>query len=412
MESVANNVKSILNAEAEEKNLDFQVNTDSSISQAHVGDDIRLRQVLINLVGNAIKFTDQGKVWLTILKLKNVGDHELIRFEVEDTGVGMSEEFIQRIFDKFSQEHNTANRRFEGTGLGMSIANDLVQLMGGELRVQSEKNRGTRCTFELLLPKGDVSRLAGNAISISENDLDGMRLLLVEDNEMNRFIASQSLLLFGCEVDEATNGKEAIERLETNTYDLVLMDIQMPVMDGVEATRTIRETLGLKLPIIALTANAFKHDIQRYLDSGFNDYVIKPYEEDELLRKIARYYKNESLDGLSIPNNEPLHDLKQLIALSRGNEAFVERMTSIFIGLAEESIVALKAAREKANYDELRSAAHKLKPSLQQMGIESLYHVVRDVEQFNPHQTPLDDLDFNLTRMYTVLSKVIEDLRK
>jgi len=411
LESVANNVKSILNAEAEEKNLDFQIVVDKALAQAHIGDDIRLRQVLINLVGNAIKFTDEGKVWLTILKLKNLGDHELIRFEVEDTGVGMSEDFIQRIFDKFSQEQSTANRRFEGTGLGMSIANDLVGLMGGELRVQSQKHKGTRCTFELLLPHGDVSRIAGNAVSVHQGDLDGMKLLLVEDNEMNRFIASQSLLLFGCEVDEATNGKEAIDRLSERTYDLVLMDIQMPVMDGVEATRIIREELQLELPIVALTANAFKHDIQRYLDSGFNDYVIKPYEEEELLRKIARYNSsaqsklNGTLDAVQ------LYNLQALQTLSRGNEEFVDRMTSIFIELAENSVNALRISRRQTNYHDLRAAAHKLKPSLQQMGIDALYHVIRDIEQFNPHQTPLDVLDKNLERIYTVLSRVVSELK-
>lgn len=411
LESVANNVKSILSTEAYEKNLDFRVYVDSRLAKAHVGDDIRLRQVLINLVGNAIKFTDEGKVCLSIRKIKELDEHELIRLEVEDTGVGMSEEFIQRIFDKFSQEQNTANRRFEGTGLGMSIANDLVSLMGGELTVESQKNAGTRCSFDLLLPVGDVSRLSGNSVAVNPGDLDGMHVLLVEDNEMNRFIAGQSLLLFGCEVDEATNGQEALERLRESVYDLVLMDIQMPVMDGVEATRIIREELELGLPIVALTANAFKHDIQRYLDSGFNDYVIKPYEEDELLRKIARYYtrKSEKPKG---KRPESLYTLDALNELSRGNSEFVNRMVGIFTELATESVKNLQHARESHNFDELRTTAHKLKPSLQQMGIDSLYHVIRDVEQFNPRQTPMDELDALLSEIYTTLNVVIDELNK
>lgn len=411
LEAVANNVKSILSAEAHEKNIHFGVQVDQDLAQAHVGDDIRLRQVLINLVGNAIKFTDEGKVCLSITKIQESGDHELIRFEVKDTGVGMSEEFVHRIFDKFSQEQNTANRRFEGTGLGMSIANDLVRLMGGELTVTSQKNAGTRCSFDILLPKGDVSRLSGNSVAVNPGDLGGMQVLLVEDNEMNRFIAGQSLLLFGCEVDEATNGQEALERLRESVYDLVLMDIQMPVMDGLEATRIIREELKLGLPIVALTANAFKHDIQRYLDSGFNDYVIKPYEEDELLRKIARYYTRK--DGKpKEKRTAPLYTLDALNELSRGNNEFVNRMVGIFTELATESVKNLQHARESHNFDELRTTAHKLKPSLQQMGIDSLYHVIRDVEQFNPRQTPMDELDARLSEIYTTLNVVVDELKK
>ncbi|KZS01283.1 Aerobic respiration control sensor ArcB-like protein, partial [Daphnia magna] len=163
-----------------------------------------------------------------------------------------SEEFIARIFDKFSQEEDTTNRRFEGTGLGMAISNDLVKLMGSELKVLSIKDKGTTIQFELQLPKGNVANLYNAGVEIKKNKLKGTRVLLVEDNEMNRFIARQSLEYAGCTITEAENGQEAIGKLKEYNFDLILMDIQMPIMDGVEASIYIRNKLKLEVPIIAL----------------------------------------------------------------------------------------------------------------------------------------------------------------
>jgi CheY-like chemotaxis protein len=252
------------------------------------GDGVRVRQVLINLIGNAIKFTEEGYVKL---KLKLIDDDpkvQTLRIEVKDSGIGMSEEFIAHLFDKFSQEENTANRKFDGTGLGMAISRDLVRLMGGELMVESKKGKGTHCWFDLKLSKADQfsGDLFLDSADINEESKKDIQILLVEDNEMNRFIAIQTLKQLNVGLAEATNGREAVEILKRERFDLVLMDIQMPEMDGVEATDRIRRELGLEMPIIALTANAFKHDIQRYLNIGMNDFITKPYEEEVFLKKV------------------------------------------------------------------------------------------------------------------------------
>jgi PAS domain S-box-containing protein len=410
--TVTNNLRSILHSEAEEKNLQFDVIVAPEIAKAHVGDDIRLRQVLINLLGNAIKFTEAGSITLEARLLATSNIDQTIELIVTDTGVGMSEEFVQRIFDKFSQEQNQANREYEGTGLGMSISNDIVALMGGVLTVESKKGHGTTCRFKLTLPLGDPGRIAGSSVSIGKGDLSGMQILLVEDNEMNRFIANQSLAFAGCVVTEAVDGAQAIQQLEERQFDLVLMDIQMPTMDGTEATRIIREKYGEHPPILALTANAFKHDIQRYLAIGFNDYVTKPYEEEELLLKVSRYFKGERKTMARPKVNRQFYSIELLEGMSRGNTEFIERMTEIFTGVVKETLQELKVSRTAEDFKSLRSQAHKLKPSLEQMKVDTLYHIIRDIEQYNEHDTPIAILDDKLEVTYQVLEQILSDLEK
>lgn len=288
LETLVRDIHKIFLNQAKHKNIDFKLGVDSDIYISLNGDEVRIRQVLINLIGNAIKFTEEGYVSLDLKVIEDAPEVQTVRIVVKDSGIGMSEQFITHLFDKFSQEENAANRKFDGTGLGMAISRDLVKLMGGELMVQSKKGKGTHCWFDLTLSK--VEHSAEDLLLVSTagelENREEICVLLVEDNEMNRFIAIQTLKQLNVEITEAKNGREAVEILKQESFDLVLMDIQMPEMDGVEATDRIRRELGLTMPILALTANAFKHDIQRYLDIGMNDYITKPYDEEEFLKKV------------------------------------------------------------------------------------------------------------------------------
>ncbi len=289
--NLLNSIDFIFKPTAEEKGLSFTIERGESIYPYMLGDEVRLRQVIINLLGNAIKFTEKGFVKLYIDLLHSDEQKQQLRFRAVDTGVGMSQEFIGKIFEKFSQELNTANRKFEGTGLGMTISRDLLKLMGSELKISSEKQLGTVVEFELTLTKSfdwvdqEVS-LEDKSISIV-----GARILMAEDNKINRLIAGKSLELMGCEVVEVENGLLAIEKLHKDHFDLILMDIQMPEMDGIEATLIIRNEMKIDTPIVALTANAFKHDIDNYFAIGMNDYIIKPFEEEEFVNKITKNCK-------------------------------------------------------------------------------------------------------------------------
>ena len=411
--TLLNNIYSIMYSQAIEKNLEFNIHIDANIHPVLIGDDIRLRQVLINLIGNSVKFTQFGHIELSATLIHEDEFNQTLRFEVSDTGIGMSKEFITRIFDKFSQEQNTSNRKFEGTGLGMAISHDLIKLMGGKMLIKSKKNEGTTCIFELMFTKSKATQLHPKSTEIKANVFKGMRALLVEDNEMNRFIAIQSLNYLGFETREAENGKIAVEEVQKNNFDIILMDIQMPTMDGVEATKYIREQLKLDIPIIALTANAFKHDIKLYLSIGMNDFIIKPYDEQEFFRKIqiniSNYTNRNNIDDIdSMPQ---LYDLSQIKKISRGDEVFVNKIIELFIALCDENIPELERAKKNNDVDTVKKIAHKLKASVIQMGITNIYDDVILLVELDA-SIPFSDTSIKaIDKIILSLQNVVNDLK-
>jgi PAS domain S-box-containing protein len=384
---LANNTHSILSSQASEKGLEFKVNLSADIKDALIGDEVRIRQVLINLLDNSIKFTEKGFVSLSINVLETTKAHQLLQFDVIDSGIGMSESYITEIFNSFSQEDSTASRKFGGTGLGFTIANDLLKLMGSELKLESSKGKGTSIGFTLQLPLGDPGAITGKTAIVKPMALEGFKVLLVEDNKMNRFITQHSLSYLGCSVMEAENGRESVEMMDKNDFDLVLMDIQMPEMDGMEATQYIRNVLKKNTPIIALTANAFRHDIEKYMAEGMDDYIIKPYDEQDLFRKLNRFYelkKQQTKDNSQASGSnkcKDLYDLGMIKEMSRGNEAFVQKMLNIFVGVVSENVRIMDKAVINNDFETLRKIAHKLKPSIDQMGIAALKEKIRLLEK-------------------------------
>lgn len=392
LSALAYNVHSIMYSQTQEKNLDFSLHVSPEIKPALLGDETRLRQVLINLIGNAIKFTEKGRIALTVEVRDTSDKRQKIHFEVTDTGIGMSDEFVAKIFDKFSQEQNTANRKYEGTGLGMAISNDLLKLMGSRLYVESEKNVGTTFWFEIEFEFGDPGRLVTKSEQLKPNTFQGKKVLLVEDNMMNRFIACRSLEFLGFDITEAENGLIAVEAAKNTRFDLILMDIQMPEMNGVEATEVIRNTLGLSTPIIALTANAFRHDIDLYLKKGMNDFITKPYDEQDLFFKIehaltlnvAKEIQSEQPESSIVnPNAGTLYDLTSLENMARGDTQFIQTMLQIFIGLAQETVDKMDMALASRDLVTIQRTAHKIKPSLDQLGVDSLYELIRKLEKYD-----------------------------
>jgi PAS domain S-box-containing protein len=277
---------------AEEKGLLFEYKIDEKTPQFLVGDPVRLNQILFNLIGNAIKFTLEGGITLKVtLKNKNKSKATLV-FDVTDTGIGIEEDKLDTIFETFKQEDDSTTRKFGGTGLGLSISKSLVELYGGELKVKSKKNVGTTFWFEITLPIGTGENVRTKSdIKINTNPLKGKKVLLVEDHEINRFLATTILQQWNINVDIAENGVIAVEKVKENTYDAILMDMQMPEMGGVEATKIIRNILHSNVPIIALTANAVKGDAEKCLAAGMNDYLSKPFEPSDLFNKLLNQIK-------------------------------------------------------------------------------------------------------------------------
>jgi PAS domain S-box-containing protein len=425
LSAVLSNVKSILTSRASGKKIMFTVESSALIARALKGDSLRLSQVLINLLGNSIKFTDEGFVKLNVILLESDDEIQKIRFEIIDSGIGMSHEFQQNIFNKFTQENDHSTRSHEGTGLGMSISKEIIELMGGNVELESIKGKGTKIAFEINFPYGIEDNLI-RIDNVTRNfDISGTKVLVVEDNEMNRFIARQSLKQAKCVIHEADNGAIAVELLQKEKSDIILMDIQMPVMDGMEATKIIRNNLKISTPIVALTANAFKHDIDLYMSNGMNDYLIKPYKEEELYSKIEKYCrignkikkefssKPENDKYTSLPTNietESLYNLKQLNVIANGDKKFVETMINMFINIAKTTISQLNEAFQNNDIEQIKKLSHKIKPSLDNLEINILYNEIRALESFNEKTGCPENLRTMVEFVTETLVKVIDDL--
>ena len=292
------NLKDIMDRErykTEEKGLTFSLNYPKELSHIVHGDDLRLFQILINLISNAIKFTSHGEVNVSIKKLK----HDIIRFEIKDTGIGLTAQEQNRLFSSFSQADEGTTRKYGGTGLGLTISKQLTELMHGKLWVESEKDLGSTFILELELKeifdtKTDTEDEQTTTV-ISSSTFTEKKLLLVEDNITNQLVIQGLLETCSLKIDIANNGQEAVDMFKQNSYDLILMDIQMPIMDGYEATNIIR-SLDKEVPIIALTANVMEDDIKRTKAAGVNAHLNKPIDIEALFSTLQQYLNDIDKD--------------------------------------------------------------------------------------------------------------------
>jgi PAS domain S-box-containing protein len=283
-------ISSMLKSKTEEKGLTFNLEMDPFIAPVLIGDPFRINQILLNLLSNSIKFTEKGSVSLSCKVEESNENEQSVEIMVSDTGIGIDENYIEKIFRKFSQESTDVARKYGGTGLGMAITKQLVDLMDGKISIQSKKNHGTQITIGFTLPIGhELEKPAKQIISFDQSLLQDKKILLVEDNKVNRLIANTILTQFGIHVTEAVNGEIAVEILRKTSFDLILMDMQMPVMDGVTATIMIRKEISTTLPIVALTAHALKSEQSRCLEAGMDDFLSKPFTEEKLLNMILKY---------------------------------------------------------------------------------------------------------------------------
>lgn len=418
LKALVTNAARILRYRAEEKRLAIETDYDEQISGVLFGDPYRINQVLMNLLSNAIKFTEQGLIRISCTVAEDSARKQLILFAVNDTGIGISPEFLDFLFDKFSQEDESITRKFGGSGLGMSISRQLVEMMGGQISVSSEKNKGTHITFSLSFAKGTTLDLPGEkAMPVDTGLLQGKRLLLVEDNEMNRLLATTLLEQYGAEVTEAEDGDKAILLFEAarDRFDLILMDVQMPGKDGLETTRFIRDYIDPDIPVIALTANAFKQEQQRCLDAGMNDFIAKPFEEEALIRLVAAWLGKKATlqpgtDGAVTPGDGQLYSLSQLKALGKGDEGFLIKMVGLFIRVIPETLEQMTVAYNQKDWKQLAALAHRLKPSLHTIGIDKVSEDLVQLE--TPLGTEPDTAFTALAHLKEVLDVVVADLKK
>ncbi|MVM41754.1 PAS domain S-box protein [Spirosoma sp. HMF3257] len=385
---------------AHEKDLKLITSIDPGLEPVLMGDPYRLNQILLNLIGNSIKFTDYGTVQVHC-NCQTIGNQQAIHITVTDTGIGMEPDFLQNLFTKFTQEDGTIGRRYGGTGLGMSITKQLVDLMGGKIHVESTKNVGTAIHIQLTFPIGTQNDLVTRESHIHNDDLlRAKQILLVEDNEMNRLVVRTILEPYGVSIVEVTNGLEAIETLRANSFDLILMDVQMPVMDGLEATRFIRRELSTSMPIIALTASAIRNEKEACYTAGMNDFLAKPFDENDLVEKLRKWLGcvDTVVDAKDKEMSKSMYNLTKLEAISRGDQEFTQNMIQLFCTDVLAAAAQIKTAYEAEDYTTVKSLAHRVKPSIDIMGLQAQFEEVYRIEELASTGTNSPELSELITR--------------
>ncbi len=400
-------VTSSMEAAARQKGLDIK--SEVSVSTPCLrGDPTRLRQILINLMGNAVKFTQKGWIRLSVRVEDESPSDVLLYFAVEDTGIGISAAQQKKMFEEFSQADASITRRFGGTGLGLAIVKRLIQLMEGEIDVESVPGKGTKFWFRLRFEKGDESSsgcaegasplsLISNALRQQGNGFSGKKILIVDDNHINQQVATAMLQKLGLQCETAANGKEAIEALSRHRYDLVLMDIQMPVMDGLEATKTIRSkdspVLDPDVPIVALTAHAFQEEVKAFLEAGMNDHLAKPIVPNKLIACLTKWLSLEdrasSEPEYGTPSRQygegseqaPRFDKKAFQVRTMHDPEIMEEVISIFLESVPGDVAFLSEALASGDIDAIKAKSHALKGTSANLGAMRLSLLAAKLEK-------------------------------
>ena len=426
-EKIAFNLKDLLPSlintftyQAKEKKLTLDWTIDEKLNKILVGDPVRLNQVLINLISNAVKFTHNGSITINCTKAREMRGTCWVKIEVTDTGVGIPDEKLITIFESFSQADASVTRRYGGTGLGLTIVKQLVELQKGKIHVVSKEHVGS--TFSVVIPYQigkvkTITQVPKQATKLKNINTSQLHVLLVEDNDINRLYAKSILKNWQCQIDVAENGLVAIEKVKNNFYDVVLMDVQMPVMDGYEATKAMRAMhQSARVPIIALTANATHSDVEKCLSSGMNDYLPKPFTPEDLYNKLFKDLKIRPSTRIQKP--KPVlpvtgtYNLDYLKSVSGNNRDFIQEMITTFLQTLPGILVDMQTATESQTWDRLSRLAHQIKPSFTLMGLDHLRPKILFIEENGKAGTRLNQLPDMVDDFVVNCEAVIEELSK
>ncbi|HNI43772.1 MAG TPA: PAS domain S-box protein [Chitinophagales bacterium] len=422
---VLNNVYQTFRFKAQEKNLDLVLQSEDSLPTYLVGDPTRIMQILLNLVSNAIKFTQQGSVTIDTRLFSEDAQTATIGFTVRDTGMGIPQEKLSTVFDSFTQVSDSTTRKFGGTGLGLTISKKLVEMQGGVISVKSEVGKGSSFMFVIKFkksthaPRTNSTNLSNDPLIKTLGQLD---ILLVEDNELNQVVAVETIKKWGQDIriDVAPNGKVAIEKLQQQRYDIVLMDVQMPVMDGLSATKYIRSELGLtELPILAMTAFATSGEAERTINAGMNDYISKPFNPKKLYKKIVKLTHVVQLDNTNWTtntsnnnNNQRLTKLEFLDEATGGDAELKAKMIQIILRETPEEIANMERFYDQKNWERLRAVAHKFKSAVTYIGLEETKEMVKNIQINAETQQNLDETADLIAQVKRNVSIACEELEE
>ncbi|MBP7809196.1 MAG: response regulator [Bacteroidia bacterium] len=362
-----------------EKNLLLVKEYDKNIPEVLVGDPVRLHQIVLNLVSNAVKFTSKGTITVGVRLLNEDSESATLEFSVADTGIGIPKNKIEKIFENFQQATSGTSRLYGGTGLGLAIVKQLVEPQGGSIKVESKVGYGSTFSFILPFKKTNVEAELETELMELDEEIKNIKVLVVEDIALNQLLMRTLLDDFGFKCTIASNGKIATEKLQNQTFDVILMDLQMPEMNGFEATEYIRNTLKLDIPIIALTADVTSVDLAKCKAVGMNDYIAKPVDERVLYSKIISLFKKpahtKSIKEKQNAEEKTIKakcvDLQYLYHRTKSDPKLMMEMISLYLEQTPSLITAMKKGLEEKDWNTLYAAAHKMIPSFSIMGISS-----------------------------------------
>jgi len=415
----------VFETKIQEKNLQLIKKYDNKIPKVLVGDPVRLHQIILNLVSNAVKFTTKGKITVSVRLLNEDEEIITIEFAVSDTGIGIAEAKIEHIFENFQQATSETARLYGGTGLGLAIAKQLVETQGGTITVKSKIDKGT--TFSVILPFQKTKAKVELETEIIEFDAEikNIKVLVVEDIALNQLLMKTLLDDFGFEHDIAGNGKIAIEKLQNKPYDIILMDLQMPEINGFEATEYIRKKMNSQIPIIALTADVTTADLQKCTAVGMNDYIAKPVDERLLYSKMIYLLKKpmpikntgdkekEDIQPHLPASRSKCVDLTYMSKRTKANPELMMEMIALYLEQTPPLISKIKQSVDDKDWNSLYAAVHKIIPSFSIMGIHKDFeNMAKKIQEYASTQQHLDELPELVLQLEHVCSQACEELEE
>jgi PAS domain S-box-containing protein len=403
----------------QEKNLELVKEYDNRIPEVLLGDPVRLHQIILNLVSNAVKFTTKGKITVSVNLIHEDEQKVTIEFAVTDTGIGIPADKIEKIFENFQQASSRTSRLYGGTGLGLSIVKQLIEPQGGSIRVKSKIDEGSAFSFILDFQKTNAEVEAETEILELDPEIKNIKVLVVEDIALNQLLMKTLLDDFGFEQDIAANGKIAIEKLKSKSYDIILMDLQMPEMNGFEATEFIRKTMNSKIPIIALTADVTTVDLAKCKAVGMNDYIAKPVDERILYSKIIGLVRKPALikyaddKGNETGQSEKIKctDLAYLVRRTKSDPKLMMEMISLYLEQTPPLITIMKKSFRDKDWGSLHATVHKMIPSFSIMGISTDFeNMAKKIQDYASTQQLADGIPDMVLQLENVCTQACKEL--
>ena len=412
--------------EAKRKNLDIRLVYDDSINKYLIGDALRVHQIITNLLSNSIKFTEEGFVEIRVACTERTNQQQTIQIQVQDTGIGMDSKNISKIFRSYEQETNQTDRKYGGTGLGLAIVSEILQKMNGSIDVQSQKNSGSTFTVTIPFLTETKKVITPNKPNLHNINLQNVKVLIVEDNTINMMYTQSILSKYDCIIDKASNGHVAIEKCKTNQYDIILMDLQMPELDGISATEILRNELKIQTPIIAQTANTIQKDVNRCFEVGMNDYLPKPYSSQDLIEKMTNFIKIHSSSNVAqaypspLKESTPKHNTKQTSSFdlykkvmklvdNDMDEAFdiletIQSELPIYFSELQDSYLS-------KDIEQFKKAGHKLKSTFRLFRINQAFTICLSVEMIDENNVDLSSFESPLNELSSIVDLVLAEIK-